>query len=72
LGEDGAGGDGGAFEAAVTRAEAVERRGLRRRGAPLFLPGVTHPLFLEGWREEQQGEEGGKGGGGEYPLFMPE
>jgi hypothetical protein len=40
----------------VARAEAVERRGLRRRGAPavlagrLFLPGVAHPLFLTEWR----------------------
>jgi len=32
---------------------------------------VAHPLFLVGWRGEQQGEEGGEGGGGGHPLFVP-
>ncbi len=31
----------------------------------------AHPLFLPGWREEQQGEEGGKGREGGHPLFVP-
>ncbi len=38
---------------------------------PLFLPGVAHPLFLVGWRGKQQGGEGGEGGGGGHPLFVP-
>ncbi len=58
--------DGGDEDGVEARAAAVERRGLRwglPEGAhPLFLPGVAHPLFMTGWREKQQGEEGGGGG----------
>ena len=70
MGEDGASvcGDG-----VVARAAVVERRRLRRRGAPAVFrrEGHTHSLFLTGGREEQQGEEGGKGGEGGHPLFVP-
>jgi hypothetical protein len=82
MGKDGASGDGSRVGKIVARAAAMERRGLRRRDAlavpaelrgahPLFLPGVAHPLFLTGWRDEQQGEEGEEGGGGGHPLFVP-
>jgi hypothetical protein len=40
VGEDRAGSDGGEVGAAVARAEAVERRGLRRRGRPAVPAGV--------------------------------
>ncbi len=42
-------------------------------GAPAVPAGSGAPAvpFLMGWREEQQGEEGGKGEGGEHPLFVP-
>ncbi len=43
VGEDGASVFGGG---AVARAAAVERRGLRRRGAPAVPVGRAHPLFL--------------------------
>jgi hypothetical protein len=73
VGEDGAGCDGGGVGAAVARAKAAERRGLRRRGGPAVPSGVGTPAVpagsgapaVPGGMEggDSRGEKGGRGRG---------
>ncbi len=75
------GGDGGGVGAAVVRVEAVERRGLRRRGGPAVPAGVDTPTVPAGSgapavpdgmeRGTTGGGEGGEGRGEGHPLFVP-
>ncbi len=66
VGEYRAGGDGGGVGAATARAEAVERRGLRRRGEPVVPAGVHTPAVSSGSGASAvlDGMEGGRTGGG--------
>ncbi len=66
VGDYRAGGDGGGVRVAVARAEAVERRGLRRRGGPAGPAGVDTPAVPAGSGAPAvpDGIEGGTTGGG--------